>query len=454
MPGKSVRKTNKIPQKISVVVIISGIICMLGEIVLMYNINSLHKNYKVIVDEHTVNHVYMSDISNLAYRHQSVVAKHLIAEDEKQYEAYEEECNKLSEELLENMTEFGKRMTGDKREHLYHNVYSNINSYLSNAGIAIKMSSEGSKGTAYYYYDTIMCDFLSKVDESIDELDKYTEEQMNAAMEYMDECIERSRIVGIISAGCVVAATLICLTYCVKITTDLDKYKDNLEKEVKKQTEELRKHSEKMLSIQNNTIIGMANLIENRDGDTGGHIKRTSYYVKVLAEAAKKAGYCSDLLTDEYIELLVKAAPMHDIGKIAVPDRILKKPDKLTDEEYEEIKKHAEQGGKMVKEVLENIEEREYVDIAAEVASGHHEKWDGTGYPKGLEGEDIPLCARIMAVADVFDALVSDRCYKRAMSEDEAFNIIEKSAGTHFDPELARLFVASREQVSKITCID
>lgn len=454
MPEKSVRRAKRIPQKIFVVVLISGIIGMLGEAVLMHNISSLSHNYKVIVDEHTVNRIYMSEISAFVYRHQSVVAKHLIAEDEKQYEIYEKECDNISEELLNHMTDFGKRMTGDKREQLYHNVYSNINSYMSNANIAIKLSREGSKGTAYYYYDTIMSDFLGKVDASIDELDKYTEEQMIDAREYMDGYLKRSRVIGIVCTVCIATATFICLVYCVKITTDLDKYKDNLEKEVKKQTEELSRHNEKMLSIQNNTIIGMANLIENRDGDTGGHIKRTSYYVKVLANAAKNAGYHKEVLTDEYIELLVKAAPMHDIGKIAVPDSILKKPGKLTDEEYEEIKKHAEQGGRIVREVLENIEESEYVDIAVEVASGHHEKWDGTGYPKGLSGENIPLCARIMAIADVFDALVSDRCYKKAMSEDEAFNIIEKSAGTHFDPELARLFVASREYVSKIVKID
>lgn len=450
MLGKSVHKAKRIPQKIFVMVLIAGIIGMLGQSVLMYGISSLSRNYKVIVDEHTVNRIYMSEISTLTYRHQSVVAKHLIAEDEKQYEIYEKECNDISEKLRTRMAEFGKRMTGDEREQLYHKVYSNINSYMSNADIAIKLSREGSKSTAYYYYDTIMSDFLDKVDSSIEELDDYTEAQMRDAREYMDGYIDKSKAIGIVCSSCIAVSTLICMIYCVKITADLDKYKNNLEKEVKNQTEELRKHNEKMLSIQNNTIIGMANLIENRDGDTGGHIKRTSHYVEVLANAAKKAGYHEDILTPDYIELLIKAAPMHDIGKIAVPDNILKKPGKLTDEEYEEIKKHARQGGIIVREVLENIEEREYVDIAVEVASGHHEKWDGTGYPNGLSGEEIPLCARIMAIADVFDALVSERCYKKAMSEDEAFDVIEKSAGTHFDPELARLFVASRQNVVRV----
>lgn len=248
----------------------------------------------------------------------------------------------------------------------------------------------------------------------------------------------------------IVIAVIVCLFYCVKVATQLERYKDDLEEEVKRQTKEIREHMEKMARIQNNTIIGMANLIESRDGDTGGHIKRTGSYVELLArEAQKKEGY-SDILTDEYIELLVKAAPMHDIGKIAVPDNILKKPGKLTPEEFESIKSHASEGGRIIRDVLGNIEEKEYVDIAAQVAEGHHEKWDGSGYPLGLKGAEIPLCARIMALADVFDALVSPRCYKEPFEPEKAFAIIEESAGKHFDPVLAQLFIELKEKVVEI----
>jgi len=239
----------------------------------------------------------------------------------------------------------------------------------------------------------------------------------------------------------------VCLAFCVRITLNLEKYKDALEKDVERKAEALREHSEKMLRIQNNTIIGMANLIESRDGDTGEHVKRTSRYVNMLASAAKESGYCADILTDGYIELLSKAAPMHDIGKISVPDSILQKPGKLTGDEFESIKSHAAEGGRIIRDVMSGIEERDYIDIAADVASCHHEKWDGTGYPNGLSGGGIPLCARIMAIADVFDALISKRCYKEPMSLDAAFGIIKESAGTHFDPTLAELFLGLRNDI-------
>ena len=141
---------------------------------------------------------------------------------------------------------------------------------------------------------------------------------------------------------------------------------------------------------------------------------------------------------------------MHDIGKIAVSDVILQKPGRLTNEEFEHMKEHTTAGGRIVVEVLGNIEEKEYIDIAAQIAEGHHEKWDGSGYPNGLSGESIPISARIMAVADVFDALVSERCYKPPMSVDKAFKIIEESGGSHFDPELARLFCNIRNDIEKV----
>jgi response regulator RpfG family c-di-GMP phosphodiesterase len=246
-------------------------------------------------------------------------------------------------------------------------------------------------------------------------------------------------------------ATVFGLIYSVVITYKLDSYKNDLEKEVEEKSRALSEHHEKMISIQNNTIIGMANLIENRDGDTGGHVKRTSSYVGMLARAAQNKGYCADVLTDDYIEMLTKAAPMHDIGKIAIPDSILKKPGRLTPQEFECIKTHAAEGGRIVEEVLDGIEEKEYVEIAKEVASGHHEKWDGSGYPLGLKADNIPISARIMAIADVFDALVSKRCYKEAMTYTQAFEEIKRCAGTHFDPVLAALFVEIQDEVKTAT---
>ena len=211
----------------------------------------------------------------------------------------------------------------------------------------------------------------------------------------------------------------------------------------------LVKNQEIISKMQEHIISGMANLIENRDMDTGEHISRTSAYVKKIAENAQKEGVYADKLDPHFIALMSTLAPMHDIGKIIVPDRILKKPGRLTPEERTQMEKHASVGGEVVKEVLSGITNEEYINVASDIATYHHERWDGTGYPKGLKGEEIPLSARIMALADVFDALVSERCYKEAMTPSEAFKVIEEEAGTHFDPMLAQVFLNHRDDFLK-----
>ncbi|MCR5253765.1 MAG: HD domain-containing protein, partial [Treponema sp.] len=195
---------------------------------------------------------------------------------------------------------------------------------------------------------------------------------------------------------------------------------------------QLLENQRKISTMQNHVISGLANLIENRDTDTGEHISRTSTFVRLLAENALEDGVYTEEINEHFIMLMYTLAPMHDIGKILVSDKILKKPGKLTPEEFEQMKKHASLGGKVVKEVLEGITDDEYLDFASDIAVGHHEKWDGSGYPYGLAGEKIPLPARIMAIADVFDALISKRCYKEAIPFDQAVEIIRESSGTHF----------------------
>lgn len=221
----------------------------------------------------------------------------------------------------------------------------------------------------------------------------------------------------------------------------------NLTTQVEVKTNELQQKNEKLISIQNNTIISLANLVENRDVDTGEHVKRTSAYVKLLAKRASLEKEYSKILDEHFIELLGKAAPMHDIGKISVPDSVLKKPGKLTEEEFIQIQKHTTEGSRIVYEVLVGNEDSDYVNMASDIALCHHEKWNGLGYPNKLKENEIPLSARIMAIADVFDALVSPRCYKEPMPVDKAFEIIKESSGTHFDPILAKDFIEIKDQV-------
>ena len=200
---------------------------------------------------------------------------------------------------------------------------------------------------------------------------------------------------------------------------------------------ELVEKQKKLSDMQVQIISRLANLIESRDTETGEHVARTSAYVKTLAEDCVSEGVYLDQIDDNYINMLFTLSPLHDVGKILVSDKILRKPGRLTPEEFEEIKKHY-------------LSNEEYVNFAIDIATYHHERWDGTGYPQNLKEEEIPLSARIMAIADVFDALVSKRCYKDAMPVDEAFKTIQEESGTHFDPKLVEVFLKHKDKYAAI----
>lgn len=229
------------------------------------------------------------------------------------------------------------------------------------------------------------------------------------------------------------------ITEHIRVLELTERYNEELNKEVEIKTEKIRTIQEKM-------ILGMAQMVESRDLSTGGHIKRTSDVIKIFAKKLLR----SDLgLNRNFLKLVIRSAPMHDLGKIGVDDAILRKQARFTDEEYEKMKTHAQIGSEIVKKVLTDVEEPDFVRVADNVAHYHHEKVNGMGYPCGLKGEEIPVEARIMALADVFDALVSKRCYKDSFSYDKAFSIIQEDAGSHFDEKLAAVFLTCREELEK-----
>ena len=221
--------------------------------------------------------------------------------------------------------------------------------------------------------------------------------------------------------------------------TFMHNFNDRLQEEVREKTRHIQ-------IVQDSIVAGMAGVIESRDNSTGGHIKRTSDVVRIFAK--KLSEHAAEFgIDDQFLAHVIKAAPMHDIGKIAVDDRVLRKPGRFTPAEYEQMKKHPAEGAVMLAQILHEVDDRAFYEIAVHVANYHHERWDGNGYPRRLAGENIPLEARIMALADVFDALVSKRCYKDAFAYDDAFSVIEKDTGTHFDPKLAPLFLECREEL-------
>ena len=204
--------------------------------------------------------------------------------------------------------------------------------------------------------------------------------------------------------------------------------------------------------MQNGLILVLADLVESRDQCTGDHIRKTAEYTRVIMEQMRKDGIYTEQLTDGFIEDVVRSAPLHDLGKIRIPDAILNKPGKLTDEEFEAIKEHTTAGGNIVSHAIDMVSDSDsgYLIEARNLAYYHHEKWNGQGYPQKLSGEDIPLSARIMAVADVFDALVSKRSYKEPFPLEKAIAIIEEGSGTHFDPNIVTAFLHAREEICAI----
>ncbi len=225
-------------------------------------------------------------------------------------------------------------------------------------------------------------------------------------------------------------------------TLELEQYRYNLEKMVKEQAAKIIEDAVRISKIQDSVIVGMANLIESRDGSTGKHVKNTQMYVKMILDELYKRNLFPEQLTEEYMEDICKAAPLHDVGKIKVPDSVLQKPGKLTPEEYELMKRHTTYSEKIIKMIIGDVEDENYVRIVEDIAMYHHERWDGTGYPMGLAGDRIPLAARIMAVADVFDALYEERVYKPPIRPIERImQIMMEGRGTQFDPVIMDVFM-------------
>ena len=215
--------------------------------------------------------------------------------------------------------------------------------------------------------------------------------------------------------------------------------------------QDVEEKGEEIAHMQNGLIYVLADMVESRDKNTGDHVRKTAAYVKLITEKMKEKGLYPDILTDEFINDVCNSAPLHDVGKIMVSDVILNKPGKLTDEEFVIMRTHTTAGSKIIDSAMSLVSDSGYLKEAKNLATYHHERWDGKGYPSGKAGEDIPLSARIMAVADVFDALVSKRSYKEPFSFEKAMDIIREGAGTQFDPEIAEIFIEASDEVREVT---
>ncbi len=230
----------------------------------------------------------------------------------------------------------------------------------------------------------------------------------------------------------------------IKIHLELATYRKNLEFLVNEKTRTIER-------LQDSMVVGLAELVECRDGETGGHIKRTAKYLEILVRAMLNAGFYADILTEEYIHNIIRSAPLHDIGKIGISDNILLKQGDFDKNERDYMKQHTTLGGMALQKVIDATDGENFLYVAKDMALCHHEKWDGTGYPSGISGHSIPLCARIMAIADVYDALTSKRPYKKPFSHSKAVDIIVNSSGTHFEPCIVDVFESVSDSFNNIS---
>ena len=236
---------------------------------------------------------------------------------------------------------------------------------------------------------------------------------------------------------------LVTAVFISRLVVSLDEKRSELDTSVNEKVNEIE-------NMQNQIIISFANIIEARDGSTGKHVKRTSLYVEALVKELKNNGDYDDILDDEYMHDTMLSAPLHDTGKITIPDAILTKAGRLTQTEFQKIQMHTINGKEIIEEAMSDIENEGFLKVAKSVALYHHECWDGSGYPYGIAGDEIPLCARIMTIADYFDALVAKRSYKAALPTSVVFDNIVEQRGKKFDPVVTDAFLRIRDQIDEI----
>lgn len=429
----------KMTLRILVIVLLTSMVCVLGITSLSKNLTFISEQYENEISNYVQNQSDMAQISQCMYQMESLLWQHILNKDKSTYDKFEDEIAHLQVEVEERIDRIESHMTDKKDKESLHQLLKSYNGFEDHVDVVYQLSRSHSTQSAQYYVSYNMAVYLDSLRDTLSELNASMSSQYESARAELDASIRRITLQKNVCLVIVICNLLLCIVTVFS----------NIRKIVSYQTDEQQAHQQRVMALQYNTIVGMANLIESRDGETGEHVKRTADIVQMVANELVRSHVYDDEMGEGFIDNLWKAAPLHDIGKIKVPDAILQKPGKLTKEEFEVIKNHAAEGGRIVDSTMGEIEDDNYLNMARDVARYHHEKWDGTGYPEGRKEKEIPLSARIMAVADVFDALISERCYKKSMSVEEAYQIITESSGTHFDPQIVEAFVRIRPDVEE-----
>ena len=436
----------KLTRSALIVIIFAELVGLFGILFLRHYFDLNLKTYQNFINVNFVERTDISTIKQLIYEHEAVMKNYIWEKSPEARVDIRESLAlvelKLRHQLNDHIEVMEKSNFGTYKMGLFTSVKDDLITYLNyNAVIcAANLDEEGSRQNIEKYVKENVNPLIKHVNNSIKLLESVSQNETDTINRKMSRNFSRCQTISLLSVILMGIACIICFWHSFKVFSSLEKDKNSA-------LEDASHKEERISEIQHRTIIGIAEIIESRSGETGQHVKRTSKFVNMIATKCKEMGVHPEMITEEYIDLITRAAPLHDVGKITISDTILNKPGKLTPEEFEDMKKHALVGGRLIHQFLKGIEDEKYLQIAQDIATYHHEKFNGKGYPYGLSGTDIPLSARIMAIADVFDALVSQRCYKQAMNYNDAFALIDSEAGEHFDPVLVHVFMQIKEEI-------
>lgn len=423
-------------KQLIIILLVILLINVVANVYLTGNVYKVKQNYNKILDEYVQVEDTMNTLIRNVYGIQAITLTVVITDDDIERYNSNEQIEKFHQECMDNLNTLKGKFDSDEELKIYHNLYSN---YLNYKNEQESLKDLGKTDAARYFVNSVLEPRINSMNSDMESLIEIGEKKIENVKEEIKDRDDQSKIIiiSVIVTSIIALITLFVyfIRYSGRIIDTFDKEKSD--------------HEKALINMQGKTIEGMAELVESRDGDTGTHVKNTAKYVEMIARQLALDSVYKDKMDEEYIGLLKRFAPLHDVGKIVVSDTILLKPGRLTDEEFEIMKTHTTEGGKIINSILLGIESDDKVKIARDIAKNHHEKWNGKGYPEGLKGEEIPLSARIMSVADVFDALISKRCYKKAFPVSEAFDIIEEDSGVQFDPVVVEAFLKLRPKIEK-----
>lgn len=427
-------------KKIHKMMILVFIICAVNLVFdgfLLFENHQAKSKYETVLFEYIPHEEDFFHLSKDMYKMQSLALAEIVTEDQERSQEYLEQIDKLDQSIQKTLTSYSSFSHDRDEAKLSQKLYSTYVSYCTQLDIATNLNNGHSLETAYYYVNNVMETKLNEVNDILEKIHNITHASIMDAKEKLAQTNSFSNIlIVLISLFSITLITILVIAFR-RLSSQLMSH-INLEMESREQ---------QLIHMQSKTIEGMAELVESRDGETGAHVRNTAYFVELIAKKMAEDSPYKEILTPEYISLLKRYAPLHDVGKIVISDTILLKPTRLAQDEFELMKLHTVEGGQIIDNILSDIETPEHIQIAHDIAVYHHEKWDGTGYPSQLSGQDIPLCARIMSVADVFDALISKRCYKDAFSLEDAYRIIRESDGTQFDPDVVKAFFSAQSRI-------